>query len=594
MPTRRVDQRQPASPEPHGRRHRPVAEVVAGGQAPAARLAARRRPLRWPSPPASCWSAWLRPPPASSAARSSWRPRCCSSAPAGSTTAADLGRPRRGGPAPAGPRQHLRLHRRDLHPAGPDLLDGTSRVAAAEPDLGGGHSAGCVFRMFWLSAPRWLYTALYLVMGWAALGWLGAFYASGRAGGADLDPGRRALLHRRAPWSTAASGPTRRPRWFGFHEIFHAGTIAGFACHYVAISLITYAASERLAQLGPEPCRKLARPRSPAAGRRSAGRRTPWAGRRAPAGRPAARTPAGRLAGDDHRTGRRLPVGHAAPARPGPGRPGPTIATCTGVRGPDRLIASASSQPANRGACAASAPGARAPPARPGRRTGLPVSSAISARACIAALSPDGVALSVGSCGPGVELLGVGRACRRTPSPRRRTAPGRTAEQRLGPVEPGRVAVRGRQPHDTPGPARRSPPGSPGALPARPSRDARRSRPSCQCTPPDRLRRLDRGRQPVRPVEDQSPPAPASRSASRSRPPPPCRPGPAAARDPGRSEPVPHPLQPVAGHQDRPAAAGSTLRPRRCPPRVTPNTSAAQIASVGPEHRASSSSRVQA
>ena len=35
---------------------------------------------------------------------------------------------------------------------------------------------GCFFRLFWLSAPRWLYTALYLAMGWAALGWLQAFY----------------------------------------------------------------------------------------------------------------------------------------------------------------------------------------------------------------------------------------------------------------------------------------------------------------------------------------------------------------------------------------------------------------------------------
>src|SRR5918998_2244151 len=55
---------------------------------------------------------------------------------------------------------------------------------------------GLVFRLVWLSAPRWLYTALYLAMGWAALGWLGSFYANGGpavftlilAGGAGFTP----------------------------------------------------------------------------------------------------------------------------------------------------------------------------------------------------------------------------------------------------------------------------------------------------------------------------------------------------------------------------------------------------------------------
>ena len=37
---------------------------------------------------------------------------------------------------------------------------------------------------------------------------------------------------------------TRRPqlslRWFGFHELFHALTLAAFAAHYVAVSVTTY------------------------------------------------------------------------------------------------------------------------------------------------------------------------------------------------------------------------------------------------------------------------------------------------------------------------------------------------------------------
>ena len=37
--------------------------------------------------------------------------------------------------------------------------------------------------------------------------------------------------------------PDPSPAWFGYHEIFHAGTVAGFACHYAAISMATYAAA---------------------------------------------------------------------------------------------------------------------------------------------------------------------------------------------------------------------------------------------------------------------------------------------------------------------------------------------------------------
>jgi hemolysin III len=31
--------------------------------------------------------------------------------------------------------------------------------------------------------------------------------------------------------------PDPSPRWFGFHEIFHALTVVGFGCHTVAIFL---------------------------------------------------------------------------------------------------------------------------------------------------------------------------------------------------------------------------------------------------------------------------------------------------------------------------------------------------------------------
>jgi hemolysin III len=34
--------------------------------------------------------------------------------------------------------------------------------------------------------------------------------------------------------------PNPSPRWFGFHEVFHALTVAAFAAHYVGVSLAAY------------------------------------------------------------------------------------------------------------------------------------------------------------------------------------------------------------------------------------------------------------------------------------------------------------------------------------------------------------------
>ena len=99
---------------------------------------------------------------------------------------------------------------------------------------------GLGFRLIWLGAPRWLYTALYLLMGWAAIGWLPQIYANGGpavfyliiAGGLLYTAGAIVYGRKRPnPW----------PTWFGFHEIFHSFTILAFVAHYIAISILTYA-----------------------------------------------------------------------------------------------------------------------------------------------------------------------------------------------------------------------------------------------------------------------------------------------------------------------------------------------------------------
>src|SRR6476661_4723447 len=43
----------------------------------------------------------------------------------------------------------------------------------------GGALAGVLFRVFWVGAPRWLYTALYIALGWAAIFYVVPFWRTG-------------------------------------------------------------------------------------------------------------------------------------------------------------------------------------------------------------------------------------------------------------------------------------------------------------------------------------------------------------------------------------------------------------------------------
>ena len=40
----------------------------------------------------------------------------------------------------------------------------------------------------------------------------------------------------------ARKRPNPSPRWFGFHEVFHAMTIAAYLTQYAAVSLVVYRA----------------------------------------------------------------------------------------------------------------------------------------------------------------------------------------------------------------------------------------------------------------------------------------------------------------------------------------------------------------
>ncbi|WP_408632834.1 PAQR family membrane homeostasis protein TrhA [Myceligenerans pegani] len=97
-----------------------------------------------------------------------------------------------------------------------------------------GALAGLIGRIVWLHAPRWVYTPIYVALGWVAVGYMRPFWEAGGpavvwliiSGGVAYTLG--AIVY-------ATKKPDPSPRWFGFHEIFHVLTVLGFASHVVAI-----------------------------------------------------------------------------------------------------------------------------------------------------------------------------------------------------------------------------------------------------------------------------------------------------------------------------------------------------------------------
>jgi hemolysin III len=104
-----------------------------------------------------------------------------------------------------------------------------------------GAVAGVAFRVLWIGAPRWLYVPVYIALGWVAVVYLPAFARAGTgvltlvvAGGLLYTVGGLVYGIRR---------PDPSPRWFGFHEVFHALTVLAFAAHVAGLALAVTAAS---------------------------------------------------------------------------------------------------------------------------------------------------------------------------------------------------------------------------------------------------------------------------------------------------------------------------------------------------------------
>jgi hemolysin III len=102
-----------------------------------------------------------------------------------------------------------------------------------------GAIAGVLFRVLWVHAPRWLYTPVYVALGWVAVFYLGPLLQHGGPAIVALIA-TGGLLYTLGALVYGIKRPNPSPRWFGFHEIFHAFTVAAFIVHYVAASMTVY------------------------------------------------------------------------------------------------------------------------------------------------------------------------------------------------------------------------------------------------------------------------------------------------------------------------------------------------------------------
>ena len=95
---------------------------------------------------------------------------------------------------------------------------------------------GVAFRVFWIGAPRWLYVALYLVLGWAAVAFFVPLFQADAAMMVLVAVG--GLLYTAGAVCYGLKRPNPFPGRFGFHEIFHTCTVLAFLCHWTATLLI--------------------------------------------------------------------------------------------------------------------------------------------------------------------------------------------------------------------------------------------------------------------------------------------------------------------------------------------------------------------
>jgi hemolysin III len=111
------------------------------------------------------------------------------------------------------------------------LLIGDARAHTMLAVVWAGAGLGVLRALLWPRAPRAVATALYLLLGWAAVPLVPAMYRELGAGSLAL-LAAGGLLYSVGAVIYATRRPDPFPRVFGYHEIFHALVIAAAGLHF--------------------------------------------------------------------------------------------------------------------------------------------------------------------------------------------------------------------------------------------------------------------------------------------------------------------------------------------------------------------------
>lgn len=116
------------------------------------------------------------------------------------------------------------------------LLSGATGVAMLVLAWSGA-VVGAAFRLGFPTAPRWASTGSYLGLGWVAIGFSPQLLGSGNPLALGL-LATGGLLYSAGAVVYARQRPDPWPASFGFHEVFHCFTAAGFAAHCAGVFVL--------------------------------------------------------------------------------------------------------------------------------------------------------------------------------------------------------------------------------------------------------------------------------------------------------------------------------------------------------------------
>jgi hemolysin III len=97
-----------------------------------------------------------------------------------------------------------------------------------------GATLAIMLKLFWLATPKWLSAVIGLTLGWIAVVAIGQLLKLATPGVALVVAG--GLFYSAGAVVYAMRRPDPFPTWFGYHELFHALTLAGVGCQYAAIA----------------------------------------------------------------------------------------------------------------------------------------------------------------------------------------------------------------------------------------------------------------------------------------------------------------------------------------------------------------------